>query len=211
VASEGRSLSGITGDPGSGTQTFGYDGLGRVTGSSGLAQSYAYGYDLDSNRLTRTDGATATSFTTDWTDELVSQTIGGTGKAYAYDADGHLLTAWTAASTSITYGYDEASRLTTITPGSGSAATLTVDALDRAATRTVGGTTTDTYGYLGTSTTTYETGNATKTDALLDLDGSRLAVKTGGGDRGPWRAVKQLAGKQTLCQLSYSRSGVRAF
>jgi hypothetical protein len=34
VTSEGRSLTGISGDAGSGTQAFSYDGPGRLTGSS---------------------------------------------------------------------------------------------------------------------------------------------------------------------------------
>jgi len=178
VATEGRSLTGISGDPGTGTQTFSYDGSSRVTGSTGLSKTYAYAYDLDGNRLTRTDGSTTTTFTTDFTDELTGQTIGGTNKNYTYDSFGNLTGAADASSNTVAYTYDEASRLTGITPQTGSAATLTVDALDRAKTRTVAGST-DTYGYIGTSKTTYETGAAT-TDALLDLDGSRLAVKTGG-------------------------------
>src|SRR5204863_413550 len=105
-------------------------------------------------------------------------TISGTTKTFVYDAYGNLTTSADATSTLTTYSYDEASRLTSISPAGGTAATLTVDALDRAKTRTVGAAT-DTYGYLGPSKTTYETGTAS-TDALLDLDGSRLAVKTGG-------------------------------
>jgi RHS repeat-associated protein len=178
VTAEGRSLTGISGDPGTGTQAFSYDGLGRVTGSTGLSKSFTYTYDLDSDRLTRVDGSVSTTFTYDWTDQIVSQTISGMTKTYAYDRYGNNTTAWDATSQSITYAYDEASRLTGITPQTGSAATLTVDALDRSKTRTVGANT-DTYGFLGTSKTAYETGAGT-TDALLDLDGSRLAVKTAG-------------------------------
>ena len=57
VTSEGRSLTGVTGDPGTGTQSFTYDALGRVSGSSGLASgSRSYTYDRDGNRLTKVEG-----------------------------------------------------------------------------------------------------------------------------------------------------------
>ncbi len=58
--------------------------------------------------------------------------------------------------------------------------TFTVDPLDRHATRTANGTT-DNYGYLGPTETAWQTGSTTTTNALLDNDGSRLAIKTGTG------------------------------
>ena len=178
VATEARSLANISGDPGSGTQTFAYDNASRVTGSSGLTKTYSYTYDLDGDRLTRSDGVISTSFTYDRTSQLSTQTIGGTQKSFVYDTYGNLTTAADDQSALTNYAYDKASRLTGITPATGSAATFTIDALDRPKSRTVGAAT-DNYGYVAASSTAYETGTAT-TDALLDLDGTRLAVKTGG-------------------------------
>jgi hypothetical protein len=42
VTSESRSFPNVTGNPGNGTQTFSYDALNRVTGSSGLAAARSY-------------------------------------------------------------------------------------------------------------------------------------------------------------------------
>jgi hypothetical protein len=44
VTSESRSLTGISGDAGTNSQIFTYDALGRVTGSSGLADTTTYTY-----------------------------------------------------------------------------------------------------------------------------------------------------------------------
>ena len=57
VTTDSRTMpAAVTGDAGSVTQTFTYDALNRLTGSTGLAAgTVAYTYDLDGNRLTRTD------------------------------------------------------------------------------------------------------------------------------------------------------------
>ena len=68
VTSDGRSLVGITGDADSGSQAFTYDGLSRLTGSTGLAVSRSYQYDLDGNRTRRVEGSTTTDFTFDRAD-----------------------------------------------------------------------------------------------------------------------------------------------
>jgi YD repeat-containing protein len=138
VLTEGRSLTGITGDAGTNTQSFTYDPVSRVTGSSGLAASHAYTYDLDANRLTRVDGGITTTFTYDRTDELINQVIGATTKAFAYDAFGNMTQSADAASVLTTSTYDEANRLTAISPAGGTAGTFGIDALGRAKTRTVG-------------------------------------------------------------------------
>ena len=84
---------GVSGDAGSGTQSFGYDALNRVTSSTGLANSLAraYTYDRDSNRATKVTGTfpTTTTFTyaVDRTDELITVTkTGQSAKSFAYDA-----------------------------------------------------------------------------------------------------------------------------
>jgi RHS repeat-associated protein len=147
-------------------------GSGR---SSGLAASRTYSYDLDANRLTRVEGGTTTTFTYDRTDVAISQNSGAA--TFTYDRYGNLTSAPDAANAQTSYAFDEAGRLTTITPPTGSAATFTVDPLDRHATRTVGAST-DTYGYVNPSETAFETGTS-GSRSLLDLDGSRLAVKNG--------------------------------
>jgi RHS repeat-associated protein len=177
VTSEGRTIPGISGDAGANTQSFTFDGLSRIKGSSGLTNLESYTFDLDGNRLTRTVGGVTTTYVYDRTDELVRQTIGATQKSFSYDAFGDMTTSADAASSLTTYAYDESERLVSITPPSGSAATFTTDALGRNKTRTVGAAV-DTYGYLGVTETAYETGAGT-TDALLDPSGARLAIKTG--------------------------------
>jgi RHS repeat-associated protein len=102
-------------------------------------------------------------------------------RSYDYDRYGNLLQSADPASATTTYAYDEANRLKTISPPGGAATqiTFTLDALDRHATRLLNGATTDTYGYLDATETAWQTGQATTTAALLDADGTRLAVKTG--------------------------------
>ena len=178
ATSDGRSLTGISGDAGTNTQSFTYDNLSRLTGSTGLAVSRSYAYDLDGNRTSRVEGSTTTAFTYDRTDETINQTIGATTKTYTYDMYGNLTTSADNASAVTTYAYDEASRLTTINPPSGGQITFAIDALDRNLSRSIGGTLNDTYAYIGSQDVTWQTGNATPTSGLLDADGSRLAVKT---------------------------------
>jgi YD repeat-containing protein len=77
VVSEGRSLTGIAGEAGSGVQNFSYDPLNRLTGSTGLpsgARSYAY--DRNGNRTAKTEGGLTFTATYDRTDALVSVGIG---------------------------------------------------------------------------------------------------------------------------------------
>lgn len=182
VTSDGRSLSGITGDAGSGTQAFTYDGLSRLTGSTGLAVARSYQYDLDGNRTRRVEGSVTTDFTYDRTDQVADQTIGVTTKTFSHDRYGNQTQSADAASALTTYAYDETGRLTTISPpgGAGTQITFTIDALDRHATRAVNGSTTDTYAYLDATEAAWQTGTAgTPTTSLLDADGTRLAVKTG--------------------------------
>jgi YD repeat-containing protein len=60
TATESRSLFGVSGVSGTGTQTFGYDNLGRVTGATGLTgEGRAYSYDRDGNRVQKSDTAVA--------------------------------------------------------------------------------------------------------------------------------------------------------
>jgi RHS repeat-associated protein len=181
VTADGRSLTGIAGDAGGNTQSFAYDALHRLTGSSGLAAgSTSYQYDLDGNRTRRVEAGVTTDYLYDRVDQLQQQTIGVTTHSFDYDRYGNLTSSWDAANAQTTYGHDAASRLTGITPPAGGAVSFTIDALDRPATRSVVGTgTSDNYGYVGPSETAYLTGSGTTTGSLLDAEGTRLAVKTG--------------------------------
>ncbi|HET9851991.1 MAG TPA: RHS repeat-associated core domain-containing protein [Candidatus Limnocylindrales bacterium] len=181
VISDGRSLAGISGDAGGNSQAFTYDGLSRLLSSTGLASSSgSYEYDLDGNRVKRVEGGSTTTFSYDRADQTREQVIAGTTRTFSYDPYGNLLQSADKTSALTTYAYDEASRLTAITPPSGGAISFTIDALDRHKDRSVGGVATDTYHYLDTTETAWQTGEGTPTSALLDVDGSRLAVKTGG-------------------------------
>jgi len=179
VTTEGRSFSGITGDPGSGTNTFSYDPLRRLTAESGLSASRSYQYDLDGNRTRKVEGGTTIDYTYDRTDQLITQTIAGVGTAFSYDPYGNLTQAGNSVSAVTTYTFDTASHLATINaPGTAQDVALTLDALGRFASRTVNGGT-DTYGYLGASETATTIVGATTRVSALAADGSRVATKDG--------------------------------
>ena len=181
VTSDGRSLAGISGDAGTGTQAFTYDGLGRLTGSSGLEVTKSYTYDLDGNRTTKVEDDVTTSYTFDRTDMLVAQ-YNGVAKSFTYDPYGNMTTKAESASTQTVMAYDAANRLTAITPASGTSASFTLDALGRFRTRILATpASTDTYAYLGATETVAEiSSSATGTvRSLLDAEGSRLATRAG--------------------------------
>jgi RHS repeat-associated protein len=172
----------VSGDAGSGTQSFGYDALDRVTGSSGLAASRSYTYDRNGNRRTKVVGPDTFTYTVDRTDELVSvQKNSLTTQSFNYDPYGNL-TADAQTGLAVTaMTYDLADRLTGIdAAGSGNDATFSVDALGRIRSRVVNGTT-DTYSYVGTSevVTRIATGGATL-DSIVTSAGDRLAVRSAG-------------------------------
>jgi len=180
VTTEGRSFSGISGDPGSGTNTFSYDPLRRLTAETGLSSSRSYQYDLDGNRTRKVEGATTIDYTYDRTDQLINQVIAGLGTAFSYDPYGNLTQAGNSVSAVTSYTYSTASHLTTINaPGTTQDVAFALDALGRFATRTVNGGT-DTYGYLGSSETVTTIVGATSTRvSALGADGSRVATKDG--------------------------------
>ena len=197
VTSEGRTLAGISGTAGTGSQTFTYDGLRRVASATLGGTTTSYGYDGDGNRTTVVVGATTTTYTYDTTDELVSVTGGITG-SFAFDAYGNMTAnAETSTAGATTYAYDTADRLLTIGPPGTVAKTagFTYDALGRPLTRTVATTpsnTVDTYNYAGTGkvvsriSTKIGTGTAVPLDGLLGADGSRLATNQNSGAAFGW-------------------------
>jgi RHS repeat-associated protein len=197
VTSEGRTLAGISGNPGTGSQTFAYDGLRRVTSATLGGTTTTYGYDGDGNRTTVVVGATTTTYAYDTTDELVSVT-GGISGSFTFDAYGNMTAnAETSTAGATTYAYDTADRLLTIGPPGTIAKTagFTYDALGRPSTRTVATTpqaTVDTYSYAGTGKTVSRistkvgNGTAVPLDGLLGADGSRLATNQNTGASFGW-------------------------
>ena len=181
VTAEGRSLTGVSSDAGSGTATFTYDGLGRVMAMDGLARDDAFSYDRNGNRLSKTEGSATTTYTYDRTDQLVSQTIGATTTVFAYNAYGDLTNSADAFDESTAHGYDAAGRLVSLTPPGESASTYTYDALGRVTTRTTGSATL-TYRYLGVGHVSYASvpGSGAATYSLVDAATNRLALDTGG-------------------------------
>jgi YD repeat-containing protein len=101
--------------------------------------------------------------------------------SFTYDPYGNLTAKAESASTLTAMAYDAAGRLVSITPASGASAVFTLDALGRHRTRVLSAGGTDTYAYLGSSATVHEISNSATgtTRSLLDIDGTRLAVKTG--------------------------------
>ncbi len=175
----------MSGIAGSGSQSFSYDALSRLTGSSGLAGvARTYGYDLDSNRVAFTLGSDAYAVTFDRTDEAIARgKNGGAAVSFLYDRWGNVLSDAAAGTTAgiVTYGYDLADRTTSITRA-GSTTTLVLDAAGRPRTRTTGSSV-DTLTYLGASNEVVRVantgGSGTTTDAVLDAAGTRLGTRSG--------------------------------
>jgi RHS repeat-associated protein len=183
VTAEGRTLAGVSGDAGTGSQAFAYDGLSRVTGSTGLAATYGYGYDRDGNRTSASVGGATTTYAYDRTGILRTRLDGGTTTYYAADGYGNLTSNAHAVNQVTTNAYDLGDRLTAVTlPGGGNTTTsFTFDALGRIATRTGPGAPTETYGYVGTSDTVGQIADGSTTiSSGLTPDGERVATGSGG-------------------------------
>ena len=184
VTAEGRALTGVTGDSGTGTQSFTYDALGRVTGSSGLASgSRSYTYDRDGNRLTKVEGGSTYTYTYDRTDQLVNVTkTGGSAQSFGYDAFGNLTIDAQSGLTITNMAYDLDDRLTAIDASGGTAndASFTLDALGRFRTRVIAAGT-ETYSYVeGSETVARIAGpGGTNTDSIVSPAGDRLGVRVG--------------------------------
>jgi YD repeat-containing protein len=181
VASEGRSLTGISGDAGGNTQAFTYDGLNRLTASSGLAAAVnaTYAYDRDGNRTSLTVNGATTTFSYDRTGQLRSRTDPGGSTAFAYDAYGNLVSSARAFDSLTAYTYDLGDRLTALSVPGPTAYTFSLDVLGRPVSRALTGGT-DTYAYVGTGKTAWRASlGGTTIDAALGPDQSRLALSDG--------------------------------
>jgi RHS repeat-associated protein len=186
VASETQTLTGANTNQ-NGTQSFTYDALDRVTGSTLGAITKSYTYDASGNRLTATDGGVTSTFTYDRADEIIKNNYASTDHSFTYDAYGNLTgesvsNGGSAASTS--YVYDLADRMTKITQADGSIVGFTFDSLGRHATRTTGltPTTIDTFGYVGSSDVVvqdFENQASVTINAAIDASADRLMTSTG--------------------------------
>jgi RHS repeat-associated protein len=189
VLTETQKLSSGADPSQQGTQTYSYDALGRVLGSSissgqTYAVSKAYTYDADGNRLTvKVNNVVTDTFTFDATD----QTISDNAHTFAYDRYGNLTSSRVGTAAVTTYGYDLADRLNSITAPDGSVVGFTFDAAGRHATRTSGtGTnqkTIDDYAYVGTTNSVVQdvstAGTSITINAVIDSSGNRLASSAG--------------------------------
>jgi RHS repeat-associated protein len=187
VRTESRSFPSVSGDPGTGTQTFNYDALNRITSSTGLASgARSYTYDRNGNRLTKTEGGTTYTYAYDRTDELASVTLtGGASQTYTYDGRGNMTKNGETGLANTLMTYDPANKLKMINAsGLANDTTFTYDALGRIRTRATGNTSsptsTDTYSYVGSGETVARISNSvgpTTTDSIVDPAGNRLGVR----------------------------------
>jgi RHS repeat-associated protein len=181
VTSEGRSLAGISGDAGGNTQAFTYDGLNRLTASSGLAATVnaSYAYDRDGNRTSSVVNSATTTFAYDRTAQLISRSDPDGSTSFAYDAYGNLTSSARAFDSVTAATYDLADRLTGLTTPDTTAYSFTLDALGRPLSRSDGSSSVD-YAYVGTGITAWRTVSGSNTlDAALGPDQSRLALADG--------------------------------
>jgi RHS repeat-associated protein len=186
TVTEGRVLSQVNGIAGGGLQSFTYDALHRVIGTTvNGGANQVYSYDANSNRTSWNDGIATTDYTYNDADELVDQTRSGVTRTFTYDAYGNIKVSAVASAGATNYDYDAQDRLTAITPSSGGAITFTLDALGRHWTKRIGGTLIDTYGYAGASEAVVridQTG--TSVSSAVDGLGNRVATATGSGGFG---------------------------
>ncbi len=99
-------------------------------GSTGAGGTRAYRYDLDGNRVYKSDPARTLTYAFDRTDQPINET-NGTSTAFVDDAYGNLTKKAEDDLSQTTLAYDAADRLTGVTPAAGSAATFSFDALGR--------------------------------------------------------------------------------
>jgi RHS repeat-associated protein len=111
----GNRLTAIT-DSAAGPITFGYDGLGSLTGETTPQGSVAYTYDAAGNRSTMTvAGQPQASYSYDSDGRLTTIAQGGTTQvSFGYDGDGRPSSITLPGGVSEAYGYDAASQLTSI-------------------------------------------------------------------------------------------------
>jgi RHS repeat-associated protein len=194
VVTDTRSFSGVAGDAGGTTVTYGYDDMDRLISETGLATSRSYEYDHDGNRTKRVDGAVTTTFAYDRTDQLISLTSGST-RSFAYDRFGNQTTEALTGADQRTMAYDTGLRLISLVTAGAVTATFTPDALGRQLKRTASGVT-EWYGYLGTSETVWAVHDqgAGGWRSGFDLGGATRIATTVGAATDPTYLVPDLLG-----------------
>jgi RHS repeat-associated protein len=171
----------ISGDPGNGTASFGYDAMGRLVsyGSPlGSTSSQSYGWQAVPNRSSVTTDPSGTPSTTNYSYDAADR-ISTSG--YTYDADGNL-----TALPGQTLDWDSLGRLLDVKDATthSTISAYTYDALDRLRTeaRSSG---TIRFRYVGTSTEVSQTVDDSSGTSILKVgngwDGQRLADWTGSG------------------------------
>ncbi len=111
-------FSGTSGTGSGGSETYSYDGLGRlsshelVSSAGGVSGSFGYSYDAD-GRVTGEQvvvagnaAAGAYSYSYDWAGRLVGESSGGSSKVFGWDGAGNRVRAG-----SVTYSFDARDRL----------------------------------------------------------------------------------------------------
>jgi RHS repeat-associated protein len=154
-ASIGYSIGGANGP----VQSFGYDGLQRLTSdtvtsvSGATLAAQSYGYDPAGNMTSQSTGgqlgSSSATYAYDKAGRLASSTIGGTTAQYAYDGDGNLtqsggttyayngqdqVTSAAASAGTTSYAYTLNGALASITAPNGAVQSYTTDAYGQAAT-----------------------------------------------------------------------------
>jgi RHS repeat-associated protein len=181
-------LADVGTDPADGTVSYGYDPLGRLTGSSLSGTTTAYGWDAATNRTSVQVGA-GTPATTAYDDANRPVSGANPTAAYTSDADGRL-----TARPGQTMTHDHLGRLTAVKDASGTTtiAAYTYDPLDRLRTVDYGGGNRIRFRYTGTTTSaaqwiddvagtvTRSIGNGWGGEHLLDWTGTNSNRRTYG-------------------------------
>ena len=148
-------------------QSFGYDVLNRLTAATGSYGSYSYTYDNVGNRLTQSQGGSATDYSyAPHSNQLASVSASGASQAIGYAKAGGINSFNPAAGAITNLTYNQAGRLAAVMAGSNPAAQYTYDAFQQRLVK------------VGTSTTLYQ----------YDQGGRLLAR----GDRQPRGSVGRL-------------------
>jgi RHS repeat-associated protein len=114
------------------TVRFTYTGTGKRASMSDVSGSTTYSYDQLDRLTTKAAPAGTLTYTHDAAGNLLSIEVGGSASAnYTYDADNRLETASGPATGSTSYGYDAAGNLTTVTYPNGVSHNYTYDELNR--------------------------------------------------------------------------------
>lgn len=164
----------------SGSITYSYDGINRVTAISysnaPTTPNVTFGYDPNSNRTSMTDGQGSVAFTYDALNRLTGATRGSDSFSWGYDAASNLTSRTYPGNFTTTYAYDDANRLSSVV-ANGATTTYSYDAAGNLTTDTLpsstGFTVTRTYDRAGrlTQVKNQKTGQSPLSQFTYTLDG----------------------------------------